>query len=180
VCSVVDLFDDGSLNEEVFAVAREIANASRGTDIDPMQVIDEAEKIVRTRDRFMVRLTGESAKFKAITYDPVGVSRILDIKLNRKYDLDKRGVNPASSAQLGMLRGLGMETPDGLSKWGASKMIDKIVKRRDKGFASVPQVKRLLEFGVNADLARSMSGKDASSAISEITSLRPVAQRMLF
>lgn len=180
LCSVVSLFDDGSLDDEVVTVANEIVKASKGKEINSEEVIEEAEKIIRTRDRFMVRLTGKSAEFKTITYDPVGVSKVLDIKLNRKYDLDKKGVNPATGPQLRMLKSLGIEAPDGLSKWGASKMIDKLVKRKKQGLASALQVGDLLSHGVSPDLARSMDEKAAREAIREIRAIRPEAQRMLF
>lgn len=180
LCSVVSLFDDGSLNEEVFAAAKEIARASAGEDVDPEEIIEEAERIIRTREKFMVRLTGKTAEYKTVEYDPVGVGKILDIKLNRKYDLDRRGINPASDKQLALLKALGMTSPDGLSKWGASKMIDKIRKRQESGMASIPQLHSLLASGVSEVVARSMSKDAASGAISEIAALRPVAQRMLF
>lgn len=167
LCTTVDLFNDGSVNEDVFAIAKEIA-AERAVDVDPLEVIEEAEKILRTRQRFQIRLTGKEEQYKSWEHDPVGVSKLLDIKLNRKYDLDKNGANPASSAQLGMLRGLGIKTPENLSKWGASKMIKNLLKRKEKGEASAVQVQSLMASGVDADIARSMSFDTAKSAIVEI------------
>ncbi len=69
----------------------------------------------------------ESARalYEAFDTDPMGVAKVLDIKPKRKYDLDKQGIIPATPAQLAKLRSLGVTTPDGLSKWGASKMIDR-------------------------------------------------------
>lgn len=43
LCSTVELFDDGSIGEEVFAVARGLA-AERAIDVDPLDVIEEAER----------------------------------------------------------------------------------------------------------------------------------------
>jgi superfamily II DNA or RNA helicase len=179
LCSTVELFDDGSIDEEVFAVARDLA-AKCAVDVDPLEMIEEAEKIIRTRTKFMVRLTGKEETYAALDYDPIGVSKLLDINLNRKYDLDKRGTNPASDKQLGMLRGLGISTPEGLSKCGASKMIDKLTKRKAQGLASANQVKALLSSGVNADLARTMSLVEASSAMNEISKHKVPTQGRLF
>jgi superfamily II DNA or RNA helicase len=167
LCTTVDLFNDGSVNEEVFAVARGLAK-ERMVDADPLEVIEEAERIVRTRQRFRIRLTGKEDQYAAWEHDPVGVAKILDIKLNRKYDLDKQGNNPASSAQVGMLRGLGIRAPEGLSKWGASKMIDKLLKRKADGGSSAVQVQTLLANGVDPGMARTMSFNDAKGAIVEI------------
>ena len=181
LCTTVMLFDDGSVNEEVFAVAREIL-AERAVDVNPLEVLEEAERIVRTRQRFRVKLTGQEEKYRVIEHDPVGVSKLLDIKLNRKYDLDKNGANPASSAQMGMLRGLGITAPDGLSKWGASKMIDKLLKRKEKGQSTAVQVQALLSSGVDATIAREMSGAEAKAAIIELDAakIRTKTQRNLF
>lgn len=168
LCTTVMLFDDGSVDEEVFAVARQVA-ADRAVDVNPLEVLEEAERIVRTRKRFRVQLTGKEETYRVIEHDPVGVSKLLDIKLNRKFDLDKNGSNPATSAQVGMLRSLGITvSPDGLSKWGASKMIDKLMKRREKGLASPVQVQALLSSGVDVILARDMNSAMAKAAIVEL------------
>lgn len=187
LCTTVELFNDGSIDEEVFAVARGLAKERNAdADIDPLEVIEEAERIVRTRQRFRIRLTGKEDQYAAWEHDPVGVAKLLDIKLNRKYDLDKQGTNPATKAQLGMLRGLGINAPEGLSKWGASKMIDKLLKRQTAGGSSAVQVQALLVNGVDADMARSMSFTDAKAAIVEIDTYNkakpksPTTQRSLF
>ena len=179
LCSAVDIFDDGSVDEEVFAVAKQIA-AARAVDVDPLEVIEEAERIIVTREKLMIHLTGKEAKYEALEYDPIGVSKLLDISLNRKYDIDKRGINPASDKQLGMLRSLGITTPENLSKWGASKMIDKIMKRKDQNLASPAQVKKLLVAGVNPELARAMSFSDASISIHDLNTMSTLTQRSLF
>ena len=89
-------------------------------------------------------------------HDPVGVAKLLDIKLNRKYDLDRNGANPASSAQLACSGASESKPPRDLSKWGASKMIKNLLKRKERGEASAIQVQSLMASGVDADIARSM------------------------
>lgn len=179
LCSSVDLFDDGSVNDDVFAEARRIV-AERAVDVDPLDVLEEAERIVQTRTRFRISLSGKEAQYAALEYDPVGVSKILDIKLNAKHDLDKRGINPASPAQLGLLKHLGVTAPDGISKWGASKLIDKLMKRKNSGLASAQQIQIMLSNGVDPKLARSMSTEAARSAIVEIDATKPQTQARLF
>ena len=167
LCSTVDLFDDGSIDENVFATARAIA-AERAVDVDPLELIEEAEEVERTRVRFRIRLTGKEEEYKAWEHDPVGVAKILDIKLNKKHDLNKRGNNPASEAQLSLLTNLGIKSPEGLSKWGASKMIKNIMKRKERGESSAAQVQILMSNGVDPEMARGMSHEAAKSAIVEI------------
>ncbi|SIO37774.1 Superfamily II DNA or RNA helicase [Singulisphaera sp. GP187] len=181
LCSTVDLFNDGSVDEEVFVEARKLmSERSIEDDTDPMEVLEEAEKIVRTRKIYRVHLTGKEAQYAAIEYDPVGVSKLLDVKLNRKYDLDKRGTNPASSAQLGLLRSKGVTVPEGLSKWGASKLISKIMKREEAGASTHNQIKALASAGVDIDLARAMSRDQAKAAITDLDSIKPKSQGKLF
>lgn len=182
LCSTVDLFDDGSLDEEVFAVARQLAKAAAadGEDIDPLELLDEADRIIRTRTKFGIKLSGKQEEYAVLEYDPVGVSKLLDIKLNRKYDIDKKGNNPASDRQLSFLRSLGITAPESLSKWGASKMIDRLMKRKEKGMASVGQVQALLSSGVKDELARTMSNAEAVDAIVQINSTKPKSQQRLF
>lgn len=176
LCTTVELFDDGSLNDEVIAIAKQIA-ADRAVDVDPLEVIEEAEKIVRTRQRFRIQLTGKEEEYRSWEHDPVGVAKLLDIKLNRKHDLDKNGTNPASSAQLKMLHGLGVSTPEGLSKWGASKMISKLLKRKEAGASSAVQVQALMSNGVDGTLAREMSFNEAKAAITEIDTFQVKSPR---
>lgn len=179
LCSTVDLFDDGSVDADVFPIAREIA-AKSAVDVDPLEAIEEAERIIKTRSRLSIQITGREVQYKALEYDPVGVSKILDVKLNRKYDLDKKGGNPASEAQIRKLSSMGMVNPGELSKWGASKMIDKLMKRQKEGLASVSDVRVLLSAGVSPDIARVMTAANASSAINDLNKLATFTQGNLF
>jgi len=180
LCSTVDLFDDESLDKEVYAVARELERAAGDQEIKAEELIDEAERIVRTRNKLMIRLTGKEAKYEALTFDPVGVGKILDLGLKPKYDLDRRGTNPASERQLQFLASLGVTAPESLSKWGASKMLDKLMKRKKEGLAGMADVQRLLSAGVNPDIARIMSSKDAAQAIRDIEATKPKTQGRMF
>lgn len=179
LCSTIDLFDDGSINEEAFPIARQLAKQA-AVDTDPMELLDEADKIIRSKQRLMIKLTGKEWKYEALEYDPVGVSKILDIKLNRRYDLNKKGDNPATDRQLEMLRANGLTAPEGLSKWGASKMIGKILKRREQGLAEAHQVRSLLSGGVDPDRARGMSAADAAAAIIDLSRIAKLNQGTLF
>jgi hypothetical protein len=137
-CAVIDLFDDGSLDPEVRDYAAKKERERKGTTIDPQELLEEAERVVNVRRTIHVSLTGKPAKYEVTECDPVGVAKLLDIKLNRQYDIDRKGTNPASNGQLWMLKKLGVEAPESLSKWGASKLISKLKKREANGVASLP------------------------------------------
>lgn len=173
LCTAVSLFDDGSVDPEVMAVARELERASKAEDLDPTELLEEAERIHVARRRWKVQQgTKEAKTYSVMERDPIGVCKILDVKLNRKYDIDRRGTNPASQGQLNYLKVLGVKAPESLSKWGASKLINKLVKRKDTGLASAHQVQTLLGSGMFADRARQLSTVEASLAIAELVQPR--------
>jgi hypothetical protein len=167
-CAVIDLFDDGSLDPEVRDYAAKKERERKGTTIDPQELLEEAERVVNVRRTIHVSLTGKPAKYEVTECDPVGVAKLLDIKLNRQYDIDRKGTNPASNGQLWMLKKLGVEAPESLSKWGASKLISKLKKREANGFASAEQVKSLLRGGISEDVARCLSSAEATDYISAL------------
>jgi len=170
LCSSVDLFDDGSIDPDVMATARQIAQ-ERATDFDPQDIIEEAERICSTRRKFCVRLTGKEPEYAAYELTPTGINKILDLGLKKKHDFDssKFRPNPASEAQLYRLHMMGVRTPEGLSKWGASKMISKLEKRSQMGLATPGQVQTMMAKGVPPDIARALKGKDASEAITQLS-----------
>ena len=170
----VDLFDDDTYPEAVIDLARLIERSRcRNTDeevveIDPEQVIEEAKEVARVRARLDIRLTGAEIEYATTVLDPFGCGQMMGIKLSRQHDFDRRGTNPASDAQKRMLRGLGLTEVDALSKWGASKLIDKLVKRRDADMAHPTVVRDLLAAGVNPDIARGLTAPSARTALAEI------------
>lgn len=173
LCTAVSLFDDGSVDPEIIAVARELERASKAEDLNPTELLEEAERIHVARRRWKISLERKKAKeYSVMERDPIGVCKILDVKLNRKYDLDKKGYNPASQGQLNYLKVLGVKAPESLSKWGASKLINKLLKRKENGLASAQQVQSLLSTGMHADRARQLSNDEASLAISELVRKR--------
>jgi superfamily II DNA/RNA helicase len=173
LCSPIDLFDDGSVDPEIMATARQIAR-ERAVTFDPKDVLDEAEKICSTRRKFCVRLTGKEPEYAAYELTPIGISKILDLGLKKKSDFDTNPFrpNPASQAQLMKLHSIGVRTPDGLSKWGASKMIRTLEKRREMGLATPGQVQAMMIHGVPPDIARALKGEDASAAITQLSSVK--------
>jgi superfamily II DNA or RNA helicase len=169
LCTAISLFDDGSIDPEIMATARDVERANVERDMDPKDILEEAERIVHARRKWRITLGLAKAKqYQVMERDPIGVADILDIKLNRKYDIDKRGYNPASQGQLNYLKTLGIKSPEHLSKWGASKLIGKLKKRQESGLASAEQVQTLLGVGMFADRARSLSTAEASLAIAEL------------
>lgn len=177
LCVSVELFDDSSFDPDVLPVARERMKAGQP---DPMKAVEEAEEIVRVRKTLDIRLTGREAEYRAIRSDPLGVAKLVGVALKKRYDMDAKGTNPASDGQIKYLKALGVRNPDGISKWGAAKMIDRLKKRREQGLASPYQVQQLLSGGVGEDYARSCTAEKAAEAIRQIEASRPESQGSLF
>lgn len=165
--TVIDIYDDGSLDPDVLEKARELIR-SRHKDRDPVDVIREANEIVCTRRRLMISLTGHELKYTAFERDPLGIAKTLDIPINRKYDMDSRGINPASDAQKRYLASMGVQDPGKLSKWGATKLIDQLLRRKKMNLASPSQVGKLMSMGVLPDMARSMTYENATQALEQL------------
>lgn len=165
--SSVQLFNDGSLDEEILRTAEGLLKKkeAKNEEVDPMEIIEEAKETFYRKPRFMVQLTGKSEQYKVIESDPVGVSEMLGVKLNSNYDILTDYVDPPTQKQINYLRTLGMSRPEMLSKWGASKMIDKLVKRRDMGLATPKQMRELVRTGHAPEHVRDFTRDKASEML---------------
>jgi superfamily II DNA or RNA helicase len=160
----VELFDDSQLDDEVAEIAEELL--ATGKERDPLKAIDKAEEIKRERNTFKIKLTGKRTSYRKIVYDPVGVGAILGIPIKRGWDFNP--ASPATEKQLNLLRALKVEQPEGLSKAGAGKLIDRLMKRRQAGLATIKQVEFMVSLGVDMKQAREMTFDQAHQSIDTI------------
>jgi superfamily II DNA or RNA helicase len=169
--SVVDLYDDDTRSDEVMEVARKLCKQATlddpDTKVEPLKVLEEAEEIVRIRTKLSIKVSPTTKKFKTMELNPVNASKFLDVKFTKKHDMDTRGNNPATDAQKALLDRFGVN-PEGISKWGASKMLTQLRKRQDARLATVSQVKALMERGVDPTIARNLSAETARSSLAEL------------
>lgn len=155
-------------------------------DFDLLEEIKEAEQGRKFVKELAVSYTGRFAKkYAVIDTDPVGVGKIIDMKLKSRYDMNpsrdqSRGGGPASDAQAKFLRSLGMHSPETMSKWGASKMISKLLQGQRQGKASFQQIKCMLSAGVREDQARDMSRREAAAVITEIITRKNSPTQSMF
>ena len=173
----VDLYDRDEFPDAVIDLARTIERdkakqaaeqGAESVEIDPEEVIEQAEEVFRVRARLDIRLTGAEEVYKTIDLDPLGIGAVFDLKLKKRTDFDRDGSNPLSQAQGDFLVGLGVEAPGDLSFYGASKLISHLKKRRDAGQATPEQVRKLLAAGVKPEIARALHGDQARSALRDI------------
>lgn len=165
--TTVQLFNDGSLDEEMLKIAEGIVRKkeAENEEVDTMEIIEEAKEIFHQKSRFLVQLTGKKEQYKVIESDPVGISTMLGVTLNHQYDILTDYVDPPTQKQINYLKALGMSRPEMLSKWGACKMIEKLVNRRDKGLASPRQMKELIKTGFSPEQVREFTRGEASEVL---------------
>lgn len=170
---VVDLFGEDQYSDEIMDEARrrerakKAAAGDKAVDIDPREILKEAEEYIHLRNRLKIRINPDHVKVKTVDSTPVAISKLMDVKFKSKYDMDSRGNNPATENQARALREQGVN-PDKISKWGASKLLKELFKRRDGGLATVDQVKALVEKGVDPVIARSLKAESAAKSLTDL------------
>lgn len=168
LASVFDLFDDSELEQEVYDVAQKLVREETGeSPIDYEEIIRKAQDIVNTRRRLCITLKGRTFNYKAVEYDPLGVADLLGLKFNRKYDFGVAGGGFATEKQIKFLNILGVDASDKMSKYGASKLIDKLVRRRAAGKATPRQLGKVSGY-VDPEYARQLSIAQADEIIRQV------------
>ena len=138
-----------------------------GDDVDIFAELKKAERRAMLRE-VRVSYTGKFGhKFAMVEHDPIGVMKILDLKVKKYFDFGERGGGPITDRQKWLLGTLGVKNADGMSKWGASKLIERLNRRSKTGMASFQQVQKLLAKGVEEEQARTLSRQDAARVIAE-------------
>ena len=163
LCGPYSLFEDeldGRVKEQV---GRKLKS---GEEIDLIAEIMKAKNDTKYADEVHINFTGKYAhKWETIESDPVGIGKIIDCKIRQSKELNPRyGGGVATPSQIGKLHSLGVNAW-GMSKWGASKLIGKLVKDQEKGLASWQQRRELLKLGVDENQARQLSSRQAASVI---------------
>jgi type I site-specific restriction endonuclease len=137
-------------------------------DLDLLAALRECERDTDHGTRVVVSYTGKFAeKWATVDSDPVGVGKVLAVKLRKRHDFDHTRVPPASEGQVAALARHGVRDGEKLTKWGAGKLLTALAKRLKSGQASYQQVRRLLAEGVDEGQARDLSRSDAARVIAD-------------
>ena len=182
LCAVIDLYTDEEWEEDVQEKAwfsklrkmvREIQDKTPEIGQEEiLDIIDKGKAFFRDRERFLVHMTGKKARYlgKPIEFTPAGVSKLIGLRLAR-HDIRTELAGKASEQQLSKLKSLGVLNPDdGVSKWGASKMISRLQRRRSEGLATPHQVSELRRLGMAEDKSLAMSATMAGKTILQLRS----------
>jgi superfamily II DNA or RNA helicase len=121
-----------------------------------------AEK--KERRKIQVQADRRDVSYRRVEFDPIGVDGMLGIK-RRPEPLS---APMASHFQIEQLVRFKIENPEQYTQRRAAEILNKLMERRSKGLASIPQVKYLIELGVGHDEAVAMTGVGASRRISEL------------
>ncbi|MBX6312057.1 MAG: DEAD/DEAH box helicase [Isosphaeraceae bacterium] len=161
--TAVELFDDSNQDDEVQEIAQQLL--FEGKEPNPMRAVERAEEIFRERQKFKIRLTGRKAAYTKFVYDPVGVAHFLGIPIKRSWDLGSG--SPATAKQVEYLKAVGIDA-EGMTKFGASKFIDEVRRRREQDLATPKQVQYMINLGVDPEQARTVEFARASEIINEL------------
>ena len=171
LAATFDLFGGDELEERVKKRAKKTAKIkeAKGEEVDFQEEIDKAKEYWKRQDKMLIRLEGKKLRLvgKPISYDPIGVSKLIGVKLNRRYDINTERAGPATGPQLAKLRLLGVKDPGEISKWGATKLIKSLEKRASEGRATPDQLAQLNGAGVNEEIARVMTDAEATKFLSD-------------
>lgn len=181
LCVPVVLFAEG-LDEEVERAVLGNLHRGQGKDFDLLEEIKKAEVDRRFVRELVIPYTGKYArKYEVVDSDPVGVSQALGLGFRKRRDLGEfcRG-GFATPPQVRLLRLFGIHHPEQLSKWGASRIIDKLQRRESHGLASHQQVLALLKGGVAEEQAREMTKREAGLELARRHLLEQGQQKVMF
>jgi len=168
-----DLFS-GELEERVQKRIRKKIEQkiSRGEEVDLEFETEAAKAYFLKQDKMCIRISGRKLRLVAdeVTYDPIGVGKLIGTKLVKRYDIDTGRAGNATENQLYALKGLGVVNQGPISKWGATKLISRLKKRKEGGLATPEQLNRLSKIGVNEGVAQIMSEKEATEYLGKALS----------
>lgn len=160
-----ELFDVSGLDDEVVDEANAIIE--RGEERRPKAAIERAEKIVLERRRLTIMAKKlEHIDARKTVSRPLAIDE-LGLVSRRKTDFVGLAADePASERQVAFLRKMKVEVPEGLSRSGANRYIDEVVRRRKLKLASAKQVELVVRYcGLGLKAARELKAKDASDLL---------------
>lgn len=143
--SPVDIFGQNYTDAEIRQAKKKLKSEKKA---DPRQLLEDA----RAELRRLAKTVRSKVKSKYRRFDPfaaTGLSREREVAMDMRF-----GYKPMTPKQRDILKdrmGLRDEELKGVSKKAASKMIDNIIERSSKGYASIKQMKVLKDFGVTRE-----------------------------
>ena len=164
--------DDEELNampeETVAAVVKEARKFVAG-GASTGEAIAKAKASVKSRESIPIFMRGVKAEFHVDIRDPLAIGKEI-LGLERKpSDTMKGDRYPSITAkQEFLLHRIGITNTENMTKWGASRLIDTIEKRRKEGMATISQIKALRESGVHEEIARAMTAETARNHLNKL------------
>jgi len=113
-------------------------------------------------------LTGIKADFEIERSDPLQIAQTLDFRFPKRGNMANPRYPAITAAQVNLLLDLGVKDPEKLSKWGAAKLITKLLRRRKEGLAEEHDVKRLIAAGVPPKTARVATADQAQTSLLQL------------
>lgn len=162
-----DLFDRSDQSAEVAEVMDELIReaAAAGESVDVVEATKRAKEEASRREALRIKARVRETRLKWVSYNADNAAENLGVVLrgggNAVHD-------PASTRQIAALEKFGIADADKMSRRRATKMLDVLVGRAQKGLASMKQVSWLIARGIEPAKARAMSRAEASEALDGI------------
>ena len=155
---------DAPSRASVTSKAREKADAG----MEPQEALEEAKADLKVRSTMPLFMTGKKASFEVQILDPLGVAHLCGIALKKRSDFASDRHAPAEAYQQKMLAKAGLADCQGLSFYGASKLIREVKRREKHGLANLIQVRDLNLHGIGPKTARVVTATQAEQMLRTI------------
>jgi superfamily II DNA or RNA helicase len=160
-----ELFDSANASTEVTDEAGKVIDKAKGTPVDLLEAIEEGREEHKRKQVLRVQARERNIAYRKVSYDPLAVCDVLGLPWRGSKDAV---TNRPSEKQIEYLKGFGVEDAPNLSKHRASTMIDYLKVRRERGLATFKQTAWLIAKGVDPEVARVMSFREASDRLDEL------------
>jgi len=128
-----------------------VVSAAGSGGYAPMDLIDAETEAVAERERALAKKLREQTGKQRAFVDPIEMALAVDdIELVEYEPAMKWEYAPASDKQITLLRKFGLNVEQVTCKGHASRLIDRLIQRRNAGYCTVKQAQLLRKHGINA------------------------------
>ncbi len=154
VCSV-DLYDNSDTADEVVERARDLIQSGQERDLDA--ALEQAQ--LEFDEARRVRIQRRAVRVQATRFDAVTACDLFNIP-QHKEAYSWGDVEPATDRQIAALQKWGIGADANMSKAVASKLLKKVLARKDHGWSLPYTIKGLIERGIDPDTAVKMRERE--------------------
>lgn len=156
----VELFDTNGTSPDDLDAAQEILKNNPKADL--LEAIEQGRQVAQERRKIEIRARLRKVDYKRLVFDPAVTCDILGIPYRPSVDAVHIKATPK---QVDILTKFGFHDARNMSRRRASELIGACFVRKDAKLASYKQVKAMIRWGVDPEIARTMPFLDASKTL---------------